>query len=205
MDFDALRNSQFYKLGQLSYNFSTDTVFSAPFASYDIGSKSELMSVMPKKNYSSSRGSIKPHLYRLMGTEMPTEFLDLISSQWLDMLERIKHIDEQSLLSTFVIQSPGSTIPRHGHLPTTKQILTYCFRFKEQAIESADKSHMNVGPDEQQRRVDFIDEDKIVFTILDNQKHDATTNEWRFFWVFDFQKKFELTGPLVDGFTVMKY
>jgi hypothetical protein len=200
LDFNALKNSIFYKVGSIQYEISKSVPIVNEIAAYDIARTGDI-SMMNIPRYSRSGYSIKPHLSRLIGPDAPTEFNVLLLDQWKEITERVVDIERESFLGTMIIQPPGTKIYKHRHAINTRQILTYCYRFSQDRIDSQVKSHLTV--DKHDTVVDFPDEDKVVFTFIGNDYHSAISNEWRIYWSYDFDKRFEITSNMTEGFVHM--
>jgi hypothetical protein len=75
-----------------------------------------------------------------------------------------------------------------------KQTLTFCYTFNDHAIEGPSDSKFIVDNGIEHEFI--FPKDKFYFTFCDNLPHKSISNEWRFFWIFDFDQYINI--PTID-------
>jgi hypothetical protein len=135
------------------------------------------------------------HLKNLLSINDPL-FLDFafkkeITRQWIEVNAIIESLNQKPKFSMLVISEPGVAIPKHVHNVSVKQTLTFCYTFHDEKNNVFDNSCFIVGKNEE-RQVNFPNSDKFYFTFLDRLPHGLCSNEWNFFWSYDYSDYVDL-------------
>lgn len=199
INFQELRSSHLYQLGTLSYLRKTDTLFRSEIASFDIVSSPERILVEPLRQYRSCDISVNTHLYRLLDNTNPPGVTELLVEQWKEVQTIVNQLPLKPHAGLMIMQPAGVPVRDHIHGGPTKQILTFTYCFPETRIENNEPSHLLVG--DEPRKEYFPDSNKAISMFLDNERHATFSNEWRFYWAYDFANYFEVPDELISEFS----
>jgi hypothetical protein len=219
MDFQALRNSHFYKVGCSRFNLLARQTNPEYFALYHTNTITALNSkdghIEPY--YAPKHRKIPPfHLYNalaLVATNvgeqpfMPSEFRDLIIKQWTEVTDvcdlimdrynaNVSIVEDKVRLNTscLLISEPGLNVIQHTHNDVA-QTITMSYTFQEDKLEDADDTHLLMG-EQYQHKVYIPDDEKILFSFKNDPAHHLYSREWRFWWFHDFTKKVDIPQDL---------
>lgn len=209
MDFERLRNSPFFKNGQMRTTFdgkSVETV-NAAFDTLLVESAPPTDTVWKGRNsratgrYSSHKngndvvGNNNPinlhHLHKVLSIGdgyIPDEFREEICRQWRQNNDAISRIQGQSLAkiiaSEIFIIVPGTHVGKHRHV-FAPQTVTFGYRFD--GID--DGSHLLLwDKSDVEHKYPFPLDSQFYFTFKDHADHGANVNSWMFFWFYDFDR-----------------
>lgn len=129
------------------------------------------------------------------------QFKKEITRQWMEVTDIVERLDKSPVSSMLVISQPGDIIPKHCHYK--KQTLTFCYKFDNDKLDSFDNSCIIVGPENNETQVNFDNSHKVYFTFLDNLAHGIKSNEWRFFWLNDFDEYVTIPKESEINFTYL--
>jgi hypothetical protein len=210
--FQELKQSQFYKNGQLRSTFSgiqVETV-NAAFDTMLVESAPPTEFIWKGRNsratglYSNDvngldkLGEQNPinlqHLHKVLSIEgdyIPQEFRIEICRQWNEVNEVVNKIKSQSsakvVASEIFLVCPDTNIGKHRH-KFAKQTLTFGYRFST----DSDGSYLMLWPNNEEQHYEFPLSNKFWFTFKDHADHGAQVNSWMFFWFFDFDQHIDI-------------
>lgn len=214
IDLSNLLNDNLFKAGCLSY-YSTGNVNdgtchkSFPNCQYDVSmlevSQIPILGFLdPSVNMDPSFPC--PHLSRAIHV-LKSDYTDLIVQQWTEVAKIIKSLDKNPYSSSLFMIPPGWKVGRHKHsggcYGGCKQIITFCYTFNSGKITGERPSSLIMGDDPY--IVNFPEQEKVVFTMLDDERHGTESNEWRFFWVYSYNDYVTLDRKLLDNFYLMEF
>lgn len=197
LNFNDLSDSHLFKMGCLEYdkeNNQVVTTINNPVAGFDV-SRVTLEHIEREIN---NRTTIRelprifPTLFRLLNQGVPEQFHDMLINQWIETSNLERNVDELSYCSLLLIQAPGTTIGNTKYNMLGKQSLIYCYRYDESKLVNDRNSGLI--------EVDYPDNDKIVFTLHDDIFNTSYSNEWRFYWVYDYINKMIIPESATTGF-----
>lgn len=202
LDFKEFRNHLMFKTGCVAYNQKTGEFYTKDTACYDalIVDESHL-DLLEVRKYPITVESVMPALARLIDAKNPRGFQQEIVKQWREVTSIVKSTGVQPTNSLFVVMPPGTKLIKHKHEPIAKQILVFGYKYDDEKIENAEQpTRMYIG-ENGERTWYFPDDHKIILTMKGNPSHEPFTNEWRFFWTFDFPEYVTLDESVFSEFT----
>jgi hypothetical protein len=186
IDFEALKSTPFYKLGRVLYDPESDSIIESPMCFY-YAMNHTMEDIRAKKNepLSTERWNHpSPPLHKFLSDSLPSNLKQVILDQWIEVGSIVEGLGVKPITAHFVILPAGKNVITHRHMPICKHILTFMYRFMENSINTYDSSYLDIN-----RKVQiYPDTDKVCFSIYDNLPHSSVSNEWRFFWVYDFDQ-----------------
>lgn len=211
MNFDEFKSSSFYKLGTIRYNCLDDTVMEySPNRppTYNITEQNfDNFDLLKSNSYYLPENGIFSiaTLYRALESKpiivdkpkfIPTEFRDLLIEQWSEVNSIIQsmmksYVGESKIIKGFLlISEPGLSVKLHDHAKTS-QTITFCYRLSINQNSDSEKSYIEVAHNNYKSigksvKVYYPDSDKIMFSLKGDPLHGSVSNEWRFFWAYDF-------------------
>ena len=208
MNFDLFKNSSFYKLGTVRYSFLDDTTLGYSFKrapTYNITEQDfdNLDYLKSNSYYLPDHGIFSlTSLYRMLESKpmvpdqpkfIPDEFRDILIEQWKEVISIVRKINSAKIIKGFLlISEPGSPVMLHDH-SRTSQTITFCYRLSTNQNSNVEKSYIEVAHNDYQPhegtksvKVYYPDSDKILFSLRGDPLHGSLSNEWRFFWAYDF-------------------
>ena len=206
MNFENLRKSSFFKFGKLRFDASSLTIIEKDVANYDTlcfttVNEDIWNNIDTPSSFAGKGGTYPlPHLRRILTSGLiETDVKYALCSQWIEVNKVLEKMQGTGVIhSLLLIQPPGTIVPRHAH--ACKQTITFCYKFDDEKLENGDKSHFVVGSSD--TRIDMIQDDKFCFMFRDSKPHSTYTNEWRFWWFFDYDRYLEF--PKDNPFTYMQ-
>jgi hypothetical protein len=227
MDFNAFRNSNFFKLGMKRINTLTLETTDTYFSMFDSGiidplSKIQNNDLVLEPPMGHSNITIA-HVLQAIQTQLPArhgvlwipeEFKNVLRSQLIEVnqivndlliLNNAKRQDNKigMIHSKLLITEPGVSINKHIHqCPFT---LTVCYKFNQDSIEG-EPSHFMMG-ETNRKPCYYPKDDKFYFVMRDDPPHEVFSNEWRFWWFNDFSEVIDIpdlgftrwSDPLLDN------
>jgi hypothetical protein len=142
------------------------------------------------KNYASAESYFGASLERSLDPTLKSPFRDMIIDQWAETYDIVNRLNVGPKSAHFAMQPPGSFWKKHIHSTDCKQTLTFCYGFTEQAIEADNPSRFVVDNGVEHEFV--YPSNRFYFTFRDNLAHRSISNEWRFFWIYDFDQHVEV-------------
>jgi hypothetical protein len=223
MDFKKFKESYFYRSGLVRYDIVKHTC-TTPYIGHPVWiSNSPIYSTTPmsapsSKNVDITEYTILPHnqiavmhlldAIRLNLTDpientnwLSSDFRKLIKSQWIEISDICESIVSKNkkesnnfkmIRSALIITGPGTKVNPHRH--NCPQVLTLCYKLS-QRDNDMEPSHLKIG-DNLTHKINFPDEDKLVFSIKNDPLHEVSSSEWRFWWINDFSDYFDIPENL---------
>lgn len=222
MNFDEFKDSSFYKLGTVRYNFLDNTTLGyslkrAP--TYNITEQDfDNLELLKSNNYYLPDHGIFSiaSLYRMLEAKpilidqpkfIPDEFRDILIEQWKEVNSIVRLINSAKIIKGFLlISEPGAPIMLHNHA-ITSQTITFCYRLSINQNSDSEKSYIEVAHNNYKSigksvKVYYPDSDKIMFSLRGDPLHGSLSNEWRFFWAYDFAGS--VTVPTNTDFVILE-
>jgi hypothetical protein len=189
MNLQEFRKNRLFKIGCLNYDRDTDTVFSHSLASFDTTIvDDELLLKIRERDYQNVAMPVGPALSRALDSTVGDENRKALIDQWREVEAIVSALPVRPYVANLIVQPPAGADRLHTHAKVCKQTMTFCFTYTEESIESSSESHLFISD----TIVPYTNEHKIMFSFRDNPKHRSVSNEWRFFWVYDFDKYVEV-------------
>lgn len=191
LDFHYLIVSKFFETGQYSFSLNDEgnlIVQKREVSLFDAhcSPSSQTIRRLHEKTYQTSEAYLGASLSRALDSTVKQSVRTAIINQWAETYDIVNQIDTEPSSVHFAIQPPGAEWNKHTHSIDCKQTLTFCYTFNEYAIDGSEQSRFVV---ENEIEHDFIfPKDKFYFSFRDNLPHKSISNEWRFFWIFDFDR-----------------
>lgn len=191
LDFHYLQSSRFFQFGSYSLEFDENkecfvqkrevSLFDALWypPSYSI-------SDLHSKEYASSEGYFGASLERALDPTVKLPVRNTIVNQWNETYNTVNKLNVSPKVVHFAMQPPGALWNKHTHSVNCKQTLTFCYKFDEFAISNDEPSRFVVDNGTEHSFV--YPGNRFYFTFKDNLKHQSISNEWRFFWIYDFDQ-----------------
>jgi len=200
MDFNLLKNSDFFKTGLCRFNFSTQEFMqSAGFCLYETTEQRYFRTgtTQVKNNYPLHRYITVLNLQHALKIEyrdepdrkfLPEPWLSLIREQFQTVTAYLDQVQQQNptvklIDSYLLIAEPGSQIHMHRHL--LPQTLTFCWTALEYSDTTWPSSRLLMGY-HSRRPIELPKQEWFYFLMRDDPPHEVQSNEWRFFWFNDF-------------------
>jgi len=195
IDFDELKNSQFYK------NYMT--LFRSPGNSNNVLSFDALTidsnAITRRKNQNLTLSSNSELLSRTLKTfphinffldspHLPETFKNLIIDQWIEIEKIVQSLTHPPMYSHLLICGPGSHVNSHTHGEDSRQTVTFNYKFFEEKTELIEQSFVTVNG----KDILMPEIKKSYFTFIDNPPHAARFKEWNFIWFHDFYNYVEI-------------
>ena len=212
LDFSEFRNSNFYKFGSSKINTKTLEYVPWKFCAYEAIELPQLSSDHPKYSvdYTPPHGFIVPiSLQKALKMEflkgdnsppfIPAAFKDEITAQYIQITDITRQLSTTLFRMILLICSPGTRMGTHVH--RCEQTVTFLWKYQDEKIEG-EPSRLEMGF-KSRHKVYFPNSDKIMFSFRGDPPHDAITNEWSFFWVCDFNDRFDIPTNL--PFTILQH
>ncbi len=195
LDFHYLRVCKFFETGQYSFSLDNDGKLHVQkrevslFDAHCYPSPHSIRALHEKK-YQTSEAYLGASLSRALDSTVKETVRTAIIDQWAETYDIVNRLNVEPNSVHFAIQPPGAEWNKHNHSIDCKQTLTFCYTFNEYAIEGQGESKFVV---ENEIEYDFIfPKDKFYFTFRNNLLHKSISNEWRFFWIFDFDRYIDI-------------
>jgi len=191
LDFQYLQSSRFFQFGSYSLEFSENKEGSAQKRNISLFDAfwyppTYSISDLHSKNYVSSEGYFGASLERALDPTVKLSVRNTIVNQWNETYNVVNKLNVSPKAVHFAIQPPGALWKKHTHSINCKQTLTFCYGFTEQAISGDNPSRFVVDNGTEYSFV--YPGNRFYFTFKDNLKHQSISNEWRFFWIYDFDQ-----------------
>jgi hypothetical protein len=199
IDFNALLNSHLFKLGTIAYFKPEERLFHSTVASFDIVSSPERMLDEGPKPFKGSDISVNPHLYRIIDYTNIAGVNEVLIAQWREVQNIVSQLPLKPHAGLLIMEPAGVPVRYHTHSHITKQILSFSYCWPETAVDNTERSHLIVGSEF--KKAYFPDSVKAVSRFFDNDRHGAMSNEWRFYWAYDFDGYFDVPDELIQDFT----
>ena len=194
LDFHYLRSSRFFAGGTYVVALDEHKVMSAQQREVSLFDAlchpSSSIRDLHSKNYASSESYFGASLERALDPTVRSPFKDIIIDQWAETYNVIDKLGVAPKSVHFAMQPPGAFWKKHIHSVDCKQTLTFCYGFAEQAIDSDKPSRFVVDNGVEHEFV--YPSNKCYFTFRGNLAHQSVSNEWRFFWIYDFDQHIEV-------------
>jgi hypothetical protein len=218
LNFDELKQSPFFKLGQSRYNFKygdgivNPEWISVELCTFDLSRirtqfDSDTNPYLPT-NYNSVISTLSPSVSGLMNNHLsmalaanyqliPNNFRLLIANQWTEINAAIKRLNIQDKITRalLIIQDPGTYVPPHGH-SHVEQTVTFVYSYPNNKLNEGENNVKFYLSTDEVRKIEYPEDNKFYFTFDGKTKHDASTTMWRFYWIFDTPEKYELNRKL---------
>jgi hypothetical protein len=213
MDFKRFKDSGFINLGHCRFDYQTSTYFlykinvlfetsiSLRFEQHEINNFNQLENKPSGFDKSQALVHLKKALLINDPLFLDIEFKKEIARQWLETSTIIEKLDKKPRWSILLITEPGIVVSKHTH--KFQQTLTFCYKFDDERADVFEDSCFILGPNGE-RQVNFTDDNKFYFTFLDYLPHEVRSNEWRFFWVYDFDEYITIPKEDEIDFTYLK-
>jgi len=213
MNFKRFKDSAFVNLGHSRFDYQTGTYFlNKPsilfetsiflrFHHDEINNFNELENKPGGFDKSQALVHLKKALLINDPLFLDIEFKKEIARQWLETSTIIDTLEKKPKWSILLINEPGIVVPKHTH--KFQQTLTFCYTFEDEKANVFDNSCLILGSNGE-RKVNFTNDKKSYFTILDFLPHEVRSNEWRFFWVYDFDEYVSIPKEDEIDFTYLK-
>jgi hypothetical protein len=191
LDFHYLQSSRFFQFGSYSLEFNENKEGSAQKREVSLFDSlwyppSYSISDLHSKNYVSSEGYFGASLERALDPTVRLPVRNTIVSQWNETYNIVNKIKVRPKAAHFAMQPPGADWKKHDHSTNCKQILTFCYKFDEFAISNNEPSRFII--DNGIEHTFIYPNNKFYYTFRDNLFHKSISNEWRFFWIYDFDQ-----------------
>jgi hypothetical protein len=195
LDFHYLQSSRFFQLGSYSLEFNENKEGFAQkreVSLFDAFWYPPLYSIfdLHSKEYASSEGYFGASLERALDPTVKLSVRNTIVNQWNETYNVVNKLNVSPKAVHFAIQPPGASWKKHTHSTNCKQTLTFCYMFTEQAISGDNHSRFIVDNGTEHSFV--YPSNRFYFTFKDNLKHQSISNEWRFFWIYDFDQYIDI-------------
>jgi hypothetical protein len=195
LDFSYLRSSRFFEYGTYTLFIDENKKMSAlqrDVSLFDALCYPPSYSIrdLHSKNYASAESYFGASLERSLDPTLKFPFRDMIIDQWAETYDVVNRLKVRPKSVHFAMQPPGAFWNKHIHSVDCNQTLTFCYGFTEQAIDADEPSGFIVDNGTEHRFV--YPDDKFYFTFKGNLAHRSISNEWRFFWIYDFDQHIEV-------------
>lgn len=137
------------------------------------------------KTYRSAEAYTGASLARALDPSVKKCVKTAVIDQWAETYDIVDSLSVKPGLVHFAMQAPGADWGRHIHSVDCKQTITFCYSYKDYCIESEEPSRFIVETDKGDVSFPYPD-GAFYFTFRDNPRHQSISNEWRFFWIYDF-------------------
>ena len=191
LDFNYLRASRFFEYGAHTLTVDENKKMSA--LRRDVALFDALCYLTPQtirdlhlKKYASAESYFGASLERSLDPTVKSEFKDMIVDQCAETYDVVNKLNVRPKAVHFAMQPPGAFWKKHTHSVDCKQTVTFSYGFSEQAITSDEPSRFIVDNGKEHEFV--YPSNKFYFTFRDNLAHKSISNEWRFFWIYDFDQ-----------------
>lgn len=202
MNFDKFENSIFFKSAKIRIDPVTleQTMSYLPAFDYKVGGilvKIDTINSIEKNDvfYMDFHSAIKMTLPE-SEVWITEDFRDELYSQYNEVQSAIQYIIKnynnnneipiRILRSRLVLSKPGLNIHRHHH--HSPMTITFCYKFDQNSVISNEPSHLILGNYNNTVKAYVPKDDKFYFVMKNSPIHGAVTNEWRFWWISDFDK-----------------
>lgn len=143
------------------------------------------------KTYRSSEAYMGASLARALDPSVRQNLRTAIIDQWAETYDIVNSLSVKPSLVHFAMQPPGAHWGRHTHSIDCKQILTFCYSYNDCRIENEEPSRFIIETNKGD--ISFVyPNGSFYFTFRDNPIHQSISNEWRFFWIYDFAEYVEI-------------
>jgi hypothetical protein len=149
------------------------------------------ISKLHDKEYRTSEAYFGASLARHLDPTVKLPLRTAIINQWAETYEVVNRIPVIPSTVHFAMQPPAAPWKKHNHSMDCKQTLTFCYTFDEHSINNPEPSRFVIN----NNGIDYsfiYPKDKFYFTFRDNMLHESISNEWRFFWIFDFDQYIDI-------------
>jgi hypothetical protein len=220
-DFENFRNSVFYQMGLIRLEVSNLSHFDAQGGTciYDFMHVPTIDEVENGFQTIGSKQSYLVPVVRMLGMKVDDTQISLPESIKKEIIKQYKEVAEAMEIvkqqyfekngkqlpirrQAFLICPPGGWAPIHGHHCTHS--VTFVYTYPQGKIEGDEESCLKMGYD-LRHTLPFPKENKLLFSFKDNPFHSNVNNEWRFFWINDFDDYFELPKDLNYYYWIDKY
>ena len=198
IDFDELKNSQFYKDYMTVFRRLKNYKETENFLSFDVLTidhnfitrrKNQNLTLSSDLKVLSRTITAFPHInFFLDSPYMPETFKNLIIDQWMEVRKVVQTLSQSPIYSHLVIGGPGAYIDYHDHGRDCRQTVTFNYKFFEEKTESIEQSFVMVAD----KKMLMSEIKKSYFTFVDNPRHAAQFKEWNFLWIHDFYNYVEI-------------
>ncbi len=188
INFSTLLQSRFYHLGL--HSVDSNNVHSlrkiSCFDAHCFPNKYSIKDLF-LKNYSSSDGYIGVSLARALTPSIDQHLKNEIVEQWAQTLDIVNQIPVEPSNVHFAMQPPGVPLHKHVHSRECKQTVTFCFTFYNNAVTGSEPSRFIISKQDKDYNF-YYPQGHFYYTFKDNPPHQSISNEWRFFWIHDFDQ-----------------
>jgi hypothetical protein len=196
INFKELRESILYNAGRFVYNADKQrhTMVSQAVFTLDIFSSEDIANI-PIRKWSYGGYSIGPSLFRLLDKSVlpNSDTIEFIVKQWMEVDEIIQTVGQKPICAILIMVPPDATNPDHSHRLSTETTITFCYRFEKNNDFDIHKNRLYMNIDGEDRYIPYPDSDKTLMLFDNNYPHHTENDDWRFFWVYDFDTKVSIS------------